>query len=377
MIYLDNAATSYPKPPAVIEAVTEAMGQSGNPSRGAHQMARWAARAMDRTRDGLARLFHIPDSLRISFTSNVTHSLNIAVNGALSLGDHVITTVLEHNSVLRPLHLYGVETTLIGYDEKEGLHYGELTSALRANTKAVICTHASNVTGDVVDLVSMSRFCREHGLLLIVDAAQTAGVFPIDVEALGIDILCFTGHKSLMGPQGTGGIYVRQGLSLRPFMVGGSGSDTFQLAHPSALPDAFEAGTQNCPAIAGLGAGLEWIQAQGMEAIRTREQQLTAAFERELARIPAVHIYRHAPPEERAPIVTLTLGDADPAVISGILAEEYSIATRAGAHCAPNIHRTLGTEQSGAVRFSFSYHNTEEEVQAAVSAIQALAKQLQ
>ena len=379
MIYFDNAATTLQKPPEVEQAVIEAMHSLGNSGRGAHAATLSAARKIYQTRELLARLFHVTDPQQIAFTSNSTESLNTAIMGVCSQGDHVITTACEHNSVLRPLYRLEEEgtiaLTIIPADRYGGIDYEEMEKSCRPETRAVVITHASNLTGVVTDIRRVSRFAREHGLLLIVDASQTAGSYPIDVEELGIDILCFTGHKGLMGPQGTGGIYVRKGIDVRPLKVGGSGVHSFDHEHPTVMPTALEAGTLNGHGIAGLDAGVRFILDTGVEKIHEREMKLAQQFVDGIMDIPRIHIYGHGGHGENVAIVTLNLGDCDSALLADELWERYEIAVRAGAHCAPLMHEALGTEKQGAVRFSFSYYNTEKEVETAIWALHELAEE--
>ena len=375
MIYLDNAATTLHKPEAVKKAVAEAFYMMGNAGRGASAPALDASRIIYGTREKLARFFHAENANRIVFTANSTESLNIAVKGMISPGDHVITTVLEHNSVLRPLYECrenGAEITVLGCDEKGNISYEEMESAVRADTKAVICTHASNLTGNMIDLRRVGAIAREKGILFIVDASQTAGVYPIDVQRLGIDVLCFTGHKSLLGPQGTGGMYVRTGVEIRPLLSGGSGVDTYNPHHPAVMPTALEAGTLNGHGIAGLGAAVSYLEETGLDVVREKELSLMWRFYEGVSRIPAVKIYGDFETGRRCPIVSLNIGDYDSSEVSDELNIGYGIVTRPGAHCAPLMHRALGTVSQGAVRFSFSHFNTEEEIDFAVKAVEEL-----
>lgn len=375
MIYLDNAATTLHKPEGVAEAMTMALTSMGNSGRGAHEATLDASRMIYGTREKLAELFHIPDPMQIAFTCNATESLNIAIQGILNPGDHVITSVCEHNSVLRPVYRMakqGVTYSLLTADEKGVMQYDQLPKLLKKETKVIAVTHASNLTGNVTDLKKISDFAKENGLLLIVDASQTAGCIPIDVQDMGIDVLCFTGHKGLMGPQGTGGIYVREGLRIASLKVGGSGVKSFDKEHPDTMPTALEAGTLNGPGIAGLGASLSWILKQGVEQIHEKELSLARRFLKGIAEIPDITVYGDTDAQMRTAIVSLNLGDVDSAEVSDWLWEDYGIAVRAGAHCAPLMHQTLGTEQQGAVRFSFSCFNTEEEVDAAIQALKEL-----
>lgn len=378
MIYLDNAATSLRKPDVVAEAVTEAMKRMGNAGRGASRPALDAARGIYGAREILAGFFHAENPSRIVFTANSTESLNIAVKGLVNPGEHVITTVLEHNSVLRPLYECsekGVELTVLSCDKKGNISYEEMEQAVRANTKAIVCTHGSNVTGNMTDLKRLGEIAKQKEILLVVDASQTAGVYPIDVQALGIDVLCFTGHKSLLGPQGTGGMYVRPGVEIRPLLTGGSGVDSYNPHHPSAMPAALEAGTMNGHGLAGLAAAVSWIERKGLNILREKELSLMWFFYEEVSRIPGVTVYGDFETKQRCPVVSLNIGEEDSSEVSDILSEEYGIITRPGAHCAPLMHRALGTVEQGTVRFSFSHFNTKDEVCAAVQAVKELAEE--
>lgn len=377
MIYLDNAATTMRKPPEVTEAVVKALSGMGNAGRGAHEATLQASRIVYRTRELLAELFGISRPEQIAFTCNATESLNIAINGLFHEGDHVITTVCEHNSVLRPLYRKekeGVELTIVPLDKRfpknEGrIDYDFLEKSCRENTKAVVITNASNVTGNITDLKRVSSFAKKKGILLIVDASQTAGVLPVQVEKQGIDVLCFTGHKGLLGPQGTGGIYVREGLELSPLKVGGSGVQSFLEEHPRKMPTALEAGTLNVHGIAGLKAALEYIKEETVENIREKEMRLWKRFEEQVREIPDVTVYGNPNPESRVGIVALNIGKLDSGEVSDWLWEDYEIAVRPGAHCAPLLHKALGTVRQGAVRFSFSHYNTEQEIDVAAAAL--------
>lgn len=379
MMYFDHAATSFHKPPQVAEAVYQSFSKIGNAGRGAHAPTLNAARLIYDTRQKLADLFEISDASRIAFTSNATESLNIAISGLFQAGDHVITTVCEHNSVLRPLYRMeqqGVELSFLSADEKGRMEYDKLEELYRENTKAIVITHASNLTGNVTDLSIISAFARRHHLLLVVDASQTAGAIPISVKKMGIDVLCFTGHKGLMGPQGTGGIYVRKGIDLAPLKVGGSGVHSFDHEHPSVMPTALEAGTINGHGIAGLNAALAFLLETGVEEIGRRERALARRFIDGVKNIPSVILYGDTDAEMRTSIVTLNIGEEDSAQMSDILWENYEICVRAGAHCAPLMHETLKTVRQGAVRFSFSYFNTEEEIDHAIAAVREIAEEM-
>ena len=377
MIYLDNAATSYYRPDTVAEAVAQAIRTMGNCSRGAYEAALTSARAVYGTRALVSELFHGEGPEQVAFTANSTESLNIAIKGVLETGDRVVATVLDHNSVLRPLYemeRQGAELVIVGCtDEKDRgcLDYGAMEAAIRPGTKAVVCTHASNLTGNLVDIRRIGGWCRKAGALFIVDASQTAGVFPIDMDRDMIDILCFTGHKGLMGPQGTGGMCVRKGVGIRPLLSGGSGIMTYSRTHPDSMPTALEAGTLNAHGLAGLRASLTYIREQGVDEIREKEIALMRRFYDQVKTIPGVRIYGDFKQEQRAAVVALNLGDEDSGEVSDYLAREHEIYTRSGGHCAPLMHETLGTREQGAVRFSFSHFNREEEVDMACLALRA------
>lgn len=371
MIYFDNAATTLHKPQEVIDAVIKAMTSMGNAGRGNTSASMEASHIIFDTRENLAKLFNIKDSSRIAFTCNSTEALNIAIKGSLTTGDHVITTMLEHNSVLRPLYEMenkGVELSIIQADKLGNISYDEIQSLIKNNTKSIVCTHGSNLTGNLVDIEKIGKICKEHNLLFIVDVSQTAGVFPIDVEKMNIDILCFTGHKSLLGPQGTGGIFVKEGIEVTPLKSGGTGILTYSKTQPSIMPTHLEAGTLNGHGIAGLNAGIEFINKIGMKKIREKEENLMWRFYNKVKELPHIKIYGDFSKKERCPIVTLNIDNYD----SGDIAEEllnYGVATRAGGHCAPLMHEALGTIEQGAVRFSFGYFNTEEEVDEVIKII--------
>ena len=383
MIYLDNGATTLQKPECVREALLEAMASMGNSGRGVHDASLYAGRTIYRARESLAELLGAAAPEQVAFTANATESLNLALGGLFGARDHVITTVCEHNSVLRPLYrLQGMELSVLpvkaeaGEERQAGiLAYDELESLLRPNTKALIITHASNLTGNITDLEQAAAFAKKHSLLLIVDAAQTAGSVPMDMERMGIDVLCFTGHKGLYGPQGTGGVCVRPGLSIRPLKVGGSGIHSFDREHPSEMPAALEAGTLNGHGIAGLGAAARWLLETGVEQIRAREQALLRRFVDGVKEVEGVTLYGNPDLDRRTGIQSLNIRDYDSARVADWLYEDYGIAVRGGAHCAPLMHEALGTREQGAVRFSFSYFNTEAEADEAAAAVRELAEE--
>lgn len=375
MIYLDNAATTVHKPSCVAEAVVNAMGNLGNSGRGVHGTSLTASRVIYDTRAALAALFNASSPARVVFTSNSTEALNTAILGLFTAGDHVISTDLEHNSVLRPLYLLqqqGVAVDFIPADPQGQIHYEDFENLLRPNTRAIVCTHASNLTGDTLDIARIGKFAHEHGLLFIVDASQTAGALPIDMAAMHIDVLCFTGHKSLMGPQGTGGLCVAEGVEIRPLKSGGTGVQTYLPHQPVEMPTHLEAGTLNGHGIAGLGAALNFINSIGIETIHNHETSLMQRFYEGVRNLEGVTIYGDFS-RDRAPIATLNIGDIPSGEVADILSGEFSIATRAGAHCAPRLHTALGTVEQGAVRFSFGYYNTVEDVDAAIAAVRSIA----
>ena len=378
MIYLDNAATTLHKPPQVMEAVLHAMITMGNAARGAHGGALEASRTVFGTREKLARLFSCRRADHVVFTANSTEALNIAINGTIHRGDHVISTDCEHNSVLRPLYRLeeerGVELDFVPADRQGRVDYSDFERLMRPNTRAVVCTHCSNLTGNIMDLERISDIAHRHGALLLVDASQTAGTVPIHMEALGVDVLCFTGHKGLMGPQGTGGLCIRPGVEIAPWKVGGSGVHSYDRHHPMEYPTRLEAGTLNSHGIAGLSAALDVILERGVEDIQRAEHALMQRFYKGVRDIPGVTVYGDFSAPERCAIVALNIRDYDSSAVSDELTVTYGIATRPGAHCAPRMHKALGTTEQGAVRFSFSCYNTEQEVDAAIAAVRAIAE---
>ena len=377
MIYLDNAATTLRKPPQVIDAVVAAMNSFGNSARGTHEEALAASRVIYDTRCKLATLFHCKRPDHVAFTCNSTEALNIAIHDCIPAGEHVISTDLEHNSVLRPLYRLerenNVKLSFVPADRQGNIDYADFERLLRPDTRAVVCTHASNLTGNVLDLARIGQFAHAHRLLFIVDASQSAGVLPIDMERMHIDVLCFTGHKSLMGPQGTGGLCLRGDPDILPWKVGGTGVQTFSERQPEQLPVRLEAGTLNGHGIAGLDAALDFIAVTGMETIRAHETALMRRFYEGVRDIPGVTVYGDFT-HERTAVVALNIADLDSGEVADALAEDYGIAARSGAHCAPRLHRALGTEGQGAVRFSFGWYNTEEETDAAIRAVEELAR---
>lgn len=378
MIYFDNAATTLHKPLGVAEAVSAAIGTLGNVGRGAYDVSLDAARTVYSAREKLCRLFNAEDPMRIAFTSGGTESLNIAIKGMAGPGDHLITTAAEHNSVLRPayeMEKAGAEITVIPCDDLGRVDPQEIEKNIRKNTKAVICTHGSNVTGNIPDMERIGAITSRHDVSFIADASQAAGESMVDVQRSSIDILCFTGHKGLLGPQGTGGIYVREGVELRPFKTGGSGVQSFSRDHPAEMPAALEAGTLNAHGIAGLDAALDWILENGVSEIERKTRSLAERFCEGIKEIPQIKVYGDLCMKRRLPVVSLNIGGMDSSYVSDVLYRRYGIATRPGAHCAPLMHETFGTENQGAVRFSFSYFNSESEVDEAVAALRKTAEQ--
>lgn len=378
MIYLDNAATTLHKPPCVLDAVVQAMQTIGNAARGAHGVSLDAAGTVYNARRKIAAFFGCPRPDHVVFTNNATTALNMAIYGLLAPGDHAITTDLEHNSVLRPLYdleSQGLKLDFVPSDRKGCVKYDDFEALIQPNTKAIICTHASNLTGNALDVVKISQIAHRHGVHLIVDASQTAGSFPIDMTGMGIDVLCFTGHKGLMGPQGTGGLCIRPGVELRPLLRGGSGVQSHNRQQPANYPTRLEAGTLNAHGIAGLSAAIDYLNQEGLESLYHREQELMLQFYEGVRAIDGVTVYGDFSTDRRAAIVSLNIRDYDSSMVADALCTDYDIAVRSGAHCAPRMHQALGTTEQGAVRFSFSPFNTKEEIQVAIEAILEISKE--
>lgn len=372
MIYFDNAATTWPKPPGVSDAMKRCLDEKGaNPGRSGHRMSLEAGNVVDETRSAVARLFNIPDRDRVIFTLNATDALNMAIKGSVKPGDHVIATSMEHNSVTRPL--YGlrrvISVTKVQCAEDGSLDLRKIERAIRMNTKVIVVTHASNVTGTVMPVREIGALARQKGIIFIVDAAQSAGVLDIDVQGMNIDLLALPGHKGLLGPHGTGVLYVGERAELCPFREGGTGSHSIDPGQPGVLPEKYESGTLNLPGIAGLGAGLEFISRVGIKKIREHELGLVRRFIEGVAGIPGVILYGPGAEAERAPVVSFLIEGKDTGAVGGALDGWYNIACRAGLHCAPDAHRTLGTLEKKLVRFSFSYFNTADEVDFALQCL--------
>ena len=376
-IYFDNAATSWPKPAAVRAALDDYFGDAGgNPGRSAHRMSVAAARIVENAREALAELFHANDPSRIVFTQNATHALNLALYGLLRPGDHVVTTSMEHNSVMRPLrHLetLGVELTVVACHPDGMLDVDGLRRALQPGTRLLVTTHGSNVVGALTPLSAVAALARERGILYLVDAAQTAGAIPIDVQEMGMDLLAFSGHKGLLGPTGTGGLYIREEVVLAPLLRGGTGSDSAQETQPEFLPDVHESGTLNVAGIAGLGAGVLFLSEIGIEAVMTHERKLVAQFLAGAAEISGITVYGPQEAALQCGVVSFNVAGAMPSEVALILDQSFGIMARPGLHCAPGAHHTLGTFPTGTVRFSFGWFNTPDEVDAAVEALREIA----
>jgi cysteine desulfurase family protein len=379
-IYLDNAATSYPKPKAVIEAVVDCMKQYGaNPGRGGYQMAMAASRIIFSARRKLSQLFQVANSENIIFTNNATQALNLAIKGCLSPGDHVITTTLEHNSVLRPLAYLkqdiGIEITKIPVSPKGEIDLSKMAKSVKPNTKLFVINHASNVTGAILPLKEISKIAKESGAIFLVDAAQTAGFLDINVEDLNIDMLAFTGHKALLGPQGSGGLYISPNLNLRELEQGGTGTKSAE-PQPLTRPERYESGTPNTPAIAGLRAALDFLREMGISNVAKHEIELTKELISGLKDIRDLVIYGPDINTPRVPVVSFNIKGKEATKIAFALDKLFDIACRAGLHCAPDVHQTIGTIGQGAVRFSLGYATQKTDIIKAVDAVARLQAEL-
>ena len=381
MIYLDNAATSFPKPKTVVWAVEKALREGcGNPTRSSHRLALSAGRVIDETRILCARLFNAPSPNHIIFTNNATTALNIAIKGVVLSGDHILTSSLEHNSVVRPvkyLETNGVQVTKIPTCLQNGLTLPQIEKAIQKNTKLLVCTHVSNVTGTVNDITTIGNFCREKGIIFLVDAAQSAGMRPIDIQEMNIDLLAFPGHKGLLGPQGTGGLIINPGLELDTLIQGGTGSMSESLEQPHLLPERFESGTPNVPGLAGLAAGIQYILDTGLTTIADGEKKLIHQLIRGLSELQRVHLIGPDLTADRGNVVSVTLDNITVADAALMMDAGFNIAVRSGLHCSVDAHHTTGTLSSGGtLRISPGHFNCEQDIEQCLTALSICAKGL-
>ena len=373
MIYLDNGATTFPKPKVVTDKIMECyLGYAGNPGRSGHKLAMKMDLEIYETREKICKLINGTEVLNVIFTFNATDSLNLAIKGVLEEGDHVITTSMEHNSVLRPLNQLRkegkIELSIVYADDKGYIDPQKIFEALTPNTKMIVTTHMSNVFGTIVDIKAIGDFCKENNILYLVDASQSIGVLDIDVQEMNIDLLAFPGHKALFGPMGTGALYIKEGIIVKPLKEGGTGSYSHSIDQPELYPDSLESGTPNGVGIIALGKGIDFINEVGLENIRNHEMSLKNHFIELLKDNEDVILYGTLDDRQGA-VVSLNVKDMDSSEISYILSDEFDIYTRPGFHCAPLAHKTMGTEELGAIRFSFGYYNTLEEVEKTVEAL--------
>jgi cysteine desulfurase family protein len=381
MIYLDNAATSWPKPSGVARATSNAITQGmGNPGRTSHRLAMDAALMVQECRENLAELFNIANPLRICFTSNATEALNLAIKGVLSLGDHAICSSMEHNSVWRPLVALrerGIELTIVEANPSGVVDLSRIEQSIKGNTKLIAVLHASNVNGAIQPVAEIGKLARERGIAFLVDAAQTAGSFPIDVEAMHVDLLAFPGHKGLLGPQGTGGLYVSERVDLRPLKEGGTGSDSMRASQPSYYPDKLESGTLNVPGIAGLNRSVRYLLQKGIAQVARRETKLTQRLLTGLMEIDGVTVYGPSAELPRAAVASFNLRNLDPVFVANELERRAEIACRPGWHCAALAHQTQGTKGTGTVRLSPGQFTKRTEIEIALGIIAELAAEHQ
>lgn len=380
MIYLDNAATTFPKPKQVYDAVLDCMENYGaNPGRAGHKLAMRAGREIYDCRESIAKLLNISNPMNIVFTHNATDSLNLAIKGVVKSGDHIITTSIEHNSVIRPiksLEEKGIENTIVECDEYGQLNTEDIKKAIKSNTKLIVTTHASNVCGTLVDIEAVGNIAKENNILYLVDASQTLGVYDVDVQKINVDMVAAPGHKCLLGPQGTGILYIREGLALDILKEGGTGSNSEELFQPNIMPDRYESGTHNTPGIAGLNAGVNFVIETGIDKIRNHEEELCSYMLERLPEVPNIKIYGPLDSKKRAAVVSINIGNIDSGEVTFMLDDVYGIATRSGIHCSPLAHETLGTLIQGTVRFSFGYFNTKEEIDKSIEALKEIEKEL-
>lgn len=377
-VYLDHAATSFPKPPSVYRAIMKVLKQvGGSPGRSDHRAAREASQIVHETREKIARLFAIPQAEQVIFTHNATEAINLALKGLLAPKDHVLISSMEHNAVVRPLRKLeemGVKFSLIPCSREAYLDISTFKKGLQRKTKLIVLTHASNVTGMIFPIAEIGHFARSRGIFFMVDAAQTAGLLPIDVQRMKIDLLACPGHKSLYGPQGTGFLYVSKEINLKPLLEGGTGTDSESDRQPKGMPFCLESGTLNTPGIAGLGAGISFIMKEGLEKIWHRESKLTKYLMEGLQKIPGLKIYGSLKPEERVPVISFNLNSVHPGQLAYLLDKIYNIGVRSGLHCAPHAHRTLGTFPYGAVRASLGFFNNAKDAQALLKALKDISQ---
>ncbi len=376
-IYLDNAATSFPKPESVYKAVSDTLRKYGSsPGRGGHKMSIQTERIIFDVRERIASFFNIPSSSNVIFTFNVTMGINLALKGFLKAGDHVLTSSMEHNAVMRPLKRLekeGISKTVVKCSNEGFLNPKDIEKEIKPNTKLIVITHASNVVGTILPIREVGEIAKKKGIAFLLDAAQSAGLLPIDVQKDNIDMLGCTGHKSLFGPQGTGFLYIKDGLDVKPLIEGGTGSNSESDEMPSFMPDRYQAGTLNTPGIAGLGAGIEFIQNEGLKNIRDKELHLTTEIMNGLKDIKGVKLYGSLNPSDRVAVISFNIEGKDPAEVGNILNEKYDIMSRVGLHCAPNAHRTIGTFPEGTVRVSAGYFNTEDDINKLIKAVKDIA----
>ena len=376
MIYFDNAATTFKKPKNVIESVNDCLLNYGaNPGRSSYKLALKASRAVYAARETLAGFFNIDDPLRVIFTSGATESLNLAIKGTLKKGDHVITTSMEHNSVLRPLSKMkesGAELSICQCAEDGSINIDDIESQIKPNTKMVVCTHSSNLTGTIMPVKAIGEICGKHDILFLVDAAQSAGILDIDVKDMNIDMLAVPGHKGLMGMQGSGMLYIGERAAVTQLKEGGTGSHSEQIIQPALFPDRYESGTLNLPGIVSIHAGISFINDTGILEIRRHVENLTRIFLEGVRNIKGINVYGHK--TLSTAVIPFNLDCVSSSELAYILDEEFEICTRAGLHCAPYAHKTIGTLESAAVRVSFGFFNTEDEVKTALDAINEISK---
>ncbi|AGB42493.1 cysteine desulfurase family protein [Halobacteroides halobius DSM 5150] len=379
MIYLDNAATSWPKPEVVYQTMDQFMRhKAANPGRAGHKMAAQAGELVWQTRNLLAKFFNAHRSQEIILTKNATEALNLALQGYLEAGDHVVTTSLAHNSILRPLKEFEpeIEVTIVEADNSGQIKLEQIEASLQQNTKLVAVTHASNVTGFLLPIKEIGELLEEKDIKFLVDAAQTAGVYPLDVQEMKIDMLAFTGHKSLFGPPGTGGLYLNNSIELKPLLSGGTGSNSEDIYQPRICPDRYESGTANTVGLAGLKAGIEFILEEGLDSIRQHEEELLDYLISKLKEIPEITLYGPTNINKQAPLLSVNFGAEDSGELGYILDKAFDIAVRTGLHCAPLAHRSLGTFQRGTVRFSLGYFNTLDELEEVIRVSKEIAAKL-